>query len=86
MGTGKASILYFLKKEVKAVLEGRILLLQLANCPNTTQKMKFFVLDFFSKCDKLTFIEKILNRKSHFLYSESFRETVRVNKISTSSN
>ena len=60
MGTGKASILYFLKKEVKAVLEGRILLLQLVNRPNTTQKMKFFILDFFSKCDQLTFIEEYL--------------------------
>ena len=37
---------------------------------NTTQKMKFSIKDFFSKCDQcVTFTEEILNGKLHFLYS-----------------
>ena len=31
--------------------------------------MKFFIKDFFSKCDVVTFTEEILNGKLHFLYS-----------------
>ena len=47
---------------------------------NTAQKMKFFIKDFFSKCDQIrrkldadlvTFTEEILNGKPHFLSSES---------------
>ena len=40
----------------------------------TSQKMKFFLKDFFSKCDQIrsnadsvTFTEEILNGKLHFL-------------------
>ena len=35
-------------------------------------KMKFFIKDFFSKCDPdlVTFTEEILNRKLHFLCSD----------------
>ena len=32
---------------------------------NFAQKMKFFIKDFFSKCDQ------ILNAKLHFLFSEA---------------
>ena len=43
----------------------------------TTQKMKFSIIDFLSKCDKIrifpadlvTFTEEILNEKLHFLCS-----------------
>ena len=35
-----------------------------------TQKMKFSIKDFFSKCDQIrTFTEEILNGKLHFLCS-----------------
>ena len=41
----------------------------------TAQKMKFFINDFFSKCDQIradlvTFTEKIINEKFHFLCSD----------------
>ena len=41
----------------------------------TAQKTKFFVEDFFRKCDQIrrkqvTFTEEILDRKLHFLCSE----------------
>ena len=35
----------------------------------TTQKKKFSIKDFFSKCDLVTFTEKIVNGKIHFLCS-----------------
>ena len=35
----------------------------------TAQKMKFFIKDFFSKCDQITSTEKILNGKLNFLCS-----------------
>ena len=45
----------------------------------TVQKMKFSVKDFFSKCDQIqfpsslvTFTEKILIAKFHFLCNETF--------------
>ena len=42
--------------------------------PYTAQKTKFFIKDFFSKCDQffeemVTFTEEILNGKIHFLCS-----------------
>ena len=38
---------------------------------NTTQKMKFSIKDFFSKCaDLVKFSEEKLNEKLHFLCSE----------------
>ena len=39
----------------------------------TSQKMKYSIKDFFSKCetaDLVTFIEEILNGKLHFLCSD----------------
>ena len=39
---------------------------------DTAQKMKFFIKDFFSKCDQnRSFTGEILNGKFHFLWSES---------------
>ena len=43
----------------------------------TTQKTKFSIKNFYSKCDQfpadlITFTEEILNGKLHFLYSEWF--------------
>ena len=49
-----------------------------SSCFYTAQKMKFFIKDFFSKCDQIrsflrtalvTFTEEILNGKLHFLCS-----------------
>ena len=47
---------------------------------STAQKLKFFIKDFFSKCDQIrstadlvTLTEEILNEKNHFLRSEDFR-------------
>ena len=46
---------------------------------DSAQKMKFSIMDFFSKCDKIrrladlvTFTEDILNGTLHFLCSESY--------------
>ena len=39
----------------------------------TTQKMKFFIKDYFSKsADLVTFTKEIVNAKLHFLYSELY--------------
>ena len=39
---------------------------------HTAQKMRFFIKDFFSKCDQnRSFTGEILNGKFHFLWSES---------------
>ena len=41
---------------------------------HATQKMKFFIKDFFGKCDQIrsfTLTEEILNGKLHFLCSVS---------------
>ena len=46
-------------------------------CAHTAQKMKFSIKDFSSKCDQIadlvTFTEKILNGKLHFLCSANVR-------------
>ena len=41
--------------------------------PRTAQKMKFFIKDFFSKCDHF---RSFLNVKLHFLCSDIRTETV----------
>ena len=49
---------------------------------STAQKMKFFIKDFFSKCDQIlhfsadlvSLTEEILNGKLHFLCSEHLHE------------
>ena len=38
---------------------------------NTSQKIKFSVKDFFSKCDQFTFTGETLNGKIYFLCSET---------------
>ena len=42
---------------------------QVTQNPCTSQKMKFSIKDFFSKCDQIIFTEEILNWKLHFLFS-----------------
>ena len=70
-------LMFFAKK----LLFGKIWLRKINSdrAITTTQKMKFSIKDIFSKCDQIrspadlvTFTEKILNGKLHFLCSVLF--------------
>ena len=56
---------------------------------HTAQKMKFFIKDFFKKCDQIrsfTFTEEILNGKLHFLCSDRYTKKYRQITVKLQSN